>query len=141
MGRFPRLDALILNAGVLPVESISIARGIVAFFKSPSNVAKTAADIIVQKVGERTSDNKFGEVFAANVLGHYGLVHELQDVMALTATFESKSSRGYAPRVFWTTSTTASQKYFNPNDPQCLEGFVYIFSMYLFFSKSLNFIN
>ncbi|KAJ1568090.1 hypothetical protein HK405_003677, partial [Cladochytrium tenue] len=85
----------------------------------------TAADVIVQAVGARTRDGRYGEVFAANLLGHYIMLRELEPLLARVAqmapALHEPPARSMA-RVIWTGSTSATQSFFNEDDFQCLEG-------------------
>ncbi|KAJ3171946.1 hypothetical protein HK101_011199 [Irineochytrium annulatum] len=122
--RFQRLDALIFNAGVMPVESISILAGTIAFIKSPTNIAKSTGDVIIQRKGVMTADGKYGEAFAANTLGHFGVVRELEGLLADTAkALEAADGGGpRGARVIWITSVTAEERFFDINDAQCAKG-------------------
>jgi 17beta-estradiol 17-dehydrogenase/3beta-hydroxysteroid 3-dehydrogenase len=121
--RFTRLDALVCNAGILPIASVSMARAVKEFLKDPAGVVTKGAGI-VQKVGDMTKDGHYGETFAANLLGHFGLLRELEDLLATTAEKLSKEveSSVMGSRVIWLSSTTADQEYFDTNDIQCLRG-------------------
>ncbi|KAI8824215.1 uncharacterized protein EV422DRAFT_519300 [Fimicolochytrium jonesii] len=109
--RFSRLDALLLNAGILPCSHINIRRGVKNLLTRPSYVAKTGGDFFSQYLGDVTADG-LGTVFAANVFGHYVMVKQLLSTL----------SRSPSSRVLWFSSTTADPSFFNPADFQCLKG-------------------
>ncbi|KAJ3322241.1 hypothetical protein HDV06_003301 [Boothiomyces sp. JEL0866] len=79
--RFVVLDYLFLNAGILPVERIDLLGGVGKLITDPAYVARTGGDIIVQEVGRQTPEG-LGQVFAANVFGHYILVKEFADLLS-----------------------------------------------------------
>ncbi|KAH9276925.1 hypothetical protein BASA83_000437 [Batrachochytrium salamandrivorans] len=79
--RFHHIDFLILNAGIMPISHTSFSGGAKDLFTRPATLAKTGGDSLVQRMGTVTSEG-LGEVFAANVFGHYIMVRELEDTMA-----------------------------------------------------------
>ncbi|KAJ3171000.1 hypothetical protein HDU88_008034 [Geranomyces variabilis] len=108
--RFNRLDALHLNAGILPCSSMDISTGVWNLLTRPSYVAQTGGDFFKQEVGAQTAEG-LGAVFAANVFGHYIMAMELLPRM----------QRG--SRVLWFSSTTAATpEFFDAGDLQCLTG-------------------
>ncbi|KAJ3295050.1 hypothetical protein HK104_003056 [Borealophlyctis nickersoniae] len=110
--RFKRLDYLFLNAGIFPVERIDYVRGFVELFTAPKHLAKTGGtSVLVQRQGQVTAEG-LGQVFAANVFGHYIMVKELEDKLAASGS----------GRVIWFSSTTASPTHFSEEDYQCLKG-------------------
>ncbi|KAJ3308865.1 hypothetical protein HDV04_000745 [Boothiomyces sp. JEL0838] len=110
--RFVVLDYLFLNAGIMPVDRIDLAHGVTKLLTDPGYVARTGGDIIVQEVGKQTPQG-LGQVFAANVFGHYILVKEFTDLLSASG----------AGKVIWCSSTTASETaFFDPEDFQCLHG-------------------
>ncbi|KAJ3028661.1 UNVERIFIED_CONTAM: hypothetical protein HDU68_001144 [Siphonaria sp. JEL0065] len=131
--RFTRIDSLIFNAGMLPVHHVAYWHAIKAAIKNPSQFSKIAGgEAIVQRVGDVTKDAfQFGETFAANFLGHYILLRELESVLEGTARLIKGEKGGLSgsgsikedgPRVVWTTSDTADRELFDESDPQCLKG-------------------
>ncbi|KAJ3154979.1 hypothetical protein HDU86_004498 [Geranomyces michiganensis] len=108
--RFHRLDALYLNAGILPCSAMDIPTGVYNLVTRPAYVAQTGGDFFKQEVGATTAEG-LGAVFAANVFGHYIMVMELL----------TRMQRG--SRVLWFSSTTASTpEFFDAEDLQCLKG-------------------
>ncbi|KAL5036508.1 3-keto-steroid reductase [Batrachochytrium dendrobatidis] len=109
--RFDRIDFLILNAGIMPISHMSLSGAFKDLFTRPATLAKTGGDALIQRTGTVTSEG-LGEVFSANVFGHYIIVRELEDIM-----IKSKS-----PRIVWMSSTTASPSAMSFEDYQCLKG-------------------
>ncbi|KAI8922400.1 hypothetical protein DFJ77DRAFT_506175 [Powellomyces hirtus] len=108
--RFTRLDALHLNAGILPCTAMDIPTGIRNLITRPSYVAQTGGDFFKQEIGVTTAEG-LSAVFAANVFGHYIMTKELLSHMTPGA------------RVLWFSSTTASTPaFFDATDYQCLKG-------------------
>jgi NAD(P)-dependent dehydrogenase (short-subunit alcohol dehydrogenase family) len=128
--RFKRIHALVFNAGVLPVSSLSYWNGTKAFFTDPTNLAKTSADVIVQTVGMKTGDGLgLGEVFVANTLGHFGMLRELESVLEQTVVLERSEGReAFFAKVLWTSSTTAAPEFLDEADLQCLKGYIFVSS-------------
>ncbi|KAI8912403.1 hypothetical protein BC831DRAFT_490930 [Entophlyctis helioformis] len=108
--RFRRLDFLALNAGIMPVAAIDAVAGAVDLFTRPLVLAKSGGNALVQRAGLVTAEG-LGEVFAANVFGHYLLVRELEDELA----------RSGDARVVWMSSTTADPALFDDSDWQCVK--------------------
>ncbi|EGF81966.1 hypothetical protein BATDEDRAFT_87320 [Batrachochytrium dendrobatidis JAM81] len=109
--QFDRIDFLILNAGIMPISHMSLSGAFKDLFTRPATLAKTGGDALIQRTGTVTSEG-LGEVFSANVFGHYIIVRELEDIM-----IKSKS-----PRIVWMSSTTASPSAMSFEDYQCLKG-------------------
>ncbi|KAJ3199391.1 hypothetical protein HDU82_000457 [Entophlyctis luteolus] len=124
--RFKRLDALVCNAGMIPIAGISLASGMVQFFRDPADFAKSTAHTIKQQIGATVSDGDggtFGAAFVANFFGHYIFLREVQGIMADTARFlRSKRATTQYARVVWVTSDTVMPKVFDSADIQCLRG-------------------
>lgn len=109
--RFTRLDCLLLNAGILPCSHMNIGAGVKNLLTRPSYVAKTGGDFFAQYRGETTPEG-LGQVFAANVFGHYIMTKELEPALL----------RSPSPRILWFSSTTAAPDFFDASDFQCLQG-------------------
>ncbi|KAJ3137643.1 hypothetical protein HK100_000555 [Physocladia obscura] len=125
--RYGRLDAFICNAGMIPVERFSLPHAILSMLRNPANFAQTTADAIIQRIGVRTADSfAFGEAFAANFLGHYIFLKEVENLMQKTTNLlkDENYHRGSSvgSRVVWMTSDTAEHKFFDFSDIQCLKG-------------------
>ncbi|ORY40947.1 hypothetical protein BCR33DRAFT_348927 [Rhizoclosmatium globosum] len=109
---------------MIPVESVNIFKAAIALLKDPANIAKTTGEVMVQSIGSTTKDEfQFGEAFAANFLGHYLLLKELEGVLEKTTKLLKDENRGWeGARVIWLTSDTAEHHMFDPNDIMCLKG-------------------
>jgi 17beta-estradiol 17-dehydrogenase/3beta-hydroxysteroid 3-dehydrogenase len=70
--RFPHLDYFFANAGMIPVIGYNWVSGIFQLVTSPS-VFLTTTNFLRQRVGAVTSEG-VGEVFAANLYGHFVMV-------------------------------------------------------------------
>ncbi|KAJ3119486.1 hypothetical protein HK098_005399 [Nowakowskiella sp. JEL0407] len=110
---YKSISSLIFNAGYMPVERMIIYKGLINLFTQPVYFMKTGGDMIIQRIGEVTSDG-IGMSFMANVLGHYIILRELEGLLHTTEYGEA--------RVMWVGSTTGIPKYFNVNDIHCLHG-------------------
>ncbi|KAI8908374.1 hypothetical protein EDD86DRAFT_191421 [Gorgonomyces haynaldii] len=106
-----KLDFLVLNAGVMPLDGLDLKSGIVDLFVRPGWVAKTGGNILRQTRGSVTKDG-LGLSFAANLYGHYILATELQHSLE-----QSKSGK-----IIWLSSTTAAPECLDFDDEQCLRG-------------------
>ncbi|KAI8615896.1 hypothetical protein BC830DRAFT_254080 [Chytriomyces sp. MP71] len=106
-----RITALVFNAGMIPIDCISIPAAVRAFVRNPANVVNATGDTIIQHRGVITRDGlHLGEAFAANFFGHFLLLRELEDLLVEDG------------RVIWMTSNTAEAKFFNAEDLMCLKG-------------------
>ncbi|KAJ3595758.1 hypothetical protein NHX12_005061 [Muraenolepis orangiensis] len=106
--RYPRVDHLYLNAGIMPNPQIDVK----AFFKGlfSSNVIHmfaTAEGLLTQK--DRRNSDGLQEVFATNLFGHFLLVRELEPLLCGT----ERSSQ-----VVWTSSSNALRSAFSLEDLQ-----------------------
>ena len=73
-------------------------------------------------MGGKTADG-LGEAFVANALGHFGMLRELEDLLAKTVVAERREGRGgFYSRVLWTSSTTAVPEFLDEDDLQCMKG-------------------
>ncbi|KAJ3115091.1 hypothetical protein HDU96_001203 [Phlyctochytrium bullatum] len=115
--RFPRIDALVCNAGVIPVKSVSMANGVYNFFVNPTELAKTTGEVLVQRKGVLTQDGQYGLAFAANTLGHYILLKELEGLLE-----ESGKTVRNGVKIVWMTSVTVADEYFDLEDLQGVKG-------------------
>ncbi|KAI8801787.1 hypothetical protein BJ742DRAFT_835537 [Cladochytrium replicatum] len=112
--RFEKIDALVMNAGVLHSEGIRVRWALYQLATRPDHVFRTGGDIVIQPVGETTPDSggTLGEVFAANVLGHYILLREIEDLL---------SAAGGSGKVLFNSSSTPVAESVDLNDFQALE--------------------
>ncbi|KCV67876.1 hypothetical protein, variant [Fonticula alba] len=111
LSHYNRLDGLFANAGIFPNTGIAygvlpraLLRGI------PYLMMSGGEDLVIQPVGRVTKDG-LGEVFAANVFGHFIMVQEFAHLL--------QANNG---RVVWTSSSTGMADKFSWSDPQCIKG-------------------
>ncbi|KAI9138495.1 hypothetical protein BKA69DRAFT_1091533 [Paraphysoderma sedebokerense] len=110
MKRFPPLTHLFLNAGIMPITGLNwnaIAKDMVL---RPYDLFSTGRNAFTQETGKLSKEG-YGEVFAANVLGHLGLIQYLQPHFSKIET-----------RIIWTSSITASADAFKISDIECKNG-------------------
>ncbi|KAI9274677.1 hypothetical protein BDA99DRAFT_498218 [Phascolomyces articulosus] len=100
------IDYLFCNAGILSTSGIDWSNVVWQFLASPIGFLERS-DATVQIVGEINADG-MGNVFAANVFGHYIMARELETLL-------DKSAEG---RVIWTSSLTAEKSCFDIEDWQ-----------------------
>lgn len=135
--RIPRLDVVILSAGIggwvglnwpLAVKTVLFDtveavtwpkyklshRG--SLVKNPSRVRDEPSQPLLEKQ-EKGNEPPLGEVFCANVFGHYVLAHELMPLLSRTATPSSATSG----KVIWVSSLEAVDDKFSLDDIQGLE--------------------
>lgn len=94
---FPRIDAAIFNAGMGAFLGIDWLACFLALARDWTG-ALTHPEFKIQEVGRTCSSGRFtvGEVFCANVFGHYFLAHELMGLL--------RRGRG---RIVWVSSLEA----------------------------------
>lgn len=106
-GTYPQLDALVLNAGMGAFTGINWPQAVWHILTDfPRSV--TYPEYKLQAKGRLTPDG-LGEVFTANVFGHYYLAHELMPLL-----------RNGAGRVLWSGSLEAYEWTFDADDLQSL---------------------
>ncbi|KAI8852043.1 hypothetical protein BC829DRAFT_91649 [Chytridium lagenaria] len=115
--RFSRIDSLVFNAGYIPVKSISIYKGVIAFITAPSDLAKSTGDVLIQEEKVLTRDGQYGLAFAANTLGHFILLRELESLLEDSARLVRENG-GDGVKIIWMTSVTVEEKFFELNDIQ-----------------------
>ncbi|CAG8468896.1 4101_t:CDS:2 [Paraglomus occultum] len=104
--KYKKIDLLFCNAGILSCDFIDWS--IVARQVFTDQIALlTETQCIVQPVGKLTSE-EIGETFATNLFGHYVMIRELVDLLAVSG--ESK--------VIWTSSLTCRRSDYDPKDFQ-----------------------
>ncbi|KAI1499505.1 hypothetical protein F5X99DRAFT_419876 [Biscogniauxia marginata] len=124
----PRIDAAILNAGIGGWQGIDwlqflkqiLSVGLVQSTSFPSfKIALPAAVLDQQKLlGEKglspgaAPPPELGEVFCANVFGHYILAHELLPLLGRSSPDEEPG------RVIWTSSVDTGREHFDHDDFQ-----------------------
>lgn len=110
--RYPRVDFLYLNAGIMPNPHVDIG----AFFKglfsrNVINMFSTAEGLLTQQ--DRLNADGMQEVFATNVFGHFVLIRELEPLLCQT---------DHTSRVVWTSSSNARRSAFSIEDIQHRNG-------------------
>ncbi|KAJ3216216.1 hypothetical protein HDU67_009790 [Dinochytrium kinnereticum] len=116
--RFSRIDALVFNAGYIPVKSISIYKGIIGFLTNPSDLARTTGEVLIQEQGVLTRDGQYGLAFAANTLGHFILMKELEELLEESARIIRKVDPDDGVKIIWMTSVTVSREFYDASDFQ-----------------------
>ncbi|KAI9257695.1 hypothetical protein BY458DRAFT_518635 [Sporodiniella umbellata] len=110
--KYSHVNYIFCNAGILSALGINWKKTFSMFFTHPIQLIEKS-DATIQRIGE-ISDEGIGYVFAANVLGHYFMMRELEDLM-------SASGDG---RVIWTSSITADSTCFSVDDWQGIKSSV-----------------
>ncbi|QDS74764.1 hypothetical protein FKW77_001469 [Venturia effusa] len=125
--RYERIDVLVCNAGIggwLGVDFVGAAK---QFFTEGLNmltepkfkigavgwVTKKQIPSLAEE-GKEEDEPKIGEVFCANLFGHYLLCHYLMSVL-------SRSRGGESGRVIWVSTLEAYKRTFSMDDFQGLE--------------------
>ncbi|KAI9491457.1 hypothetical protein BDB00DRAFT_833093 [Zychaea mexicana] len=103
---YSHIDYIFCNAGILSTSGINWSQVVWQFLASPVGFMERS-DATVQIVGEINADG-MGNVFAANVFGHYIMARELESLLHI-------SGEG---RVIWTSSLTAEKSVFDIEDWQ-----------------------
>lgn len=138
--RLPRLDAVILNAGIggwtglnwpLAVKEVlsDVVQGVTwpnykladvgAVIRSQTSSSTVSSDEAqpLLPAQEKTSEPPLGKVFCSNVFGHYLLAHELMPLLSKAASSSSRSGG----KVIWMSSVEAmSSEYLDADDVQAL---------------------
>lgn len=117
---FPKLDAIILNAGLGGWSGINWFQavfGILTDFVHQTTwpkykIARVGA--VTEKQTNADEEPALGEVFCANVLGHYMLAHNVVPLLK-----EANGIDGPG-RIVWISSIEATKKFFNLEDIQGL---------------------
>ncbi|KAL5336780.1 hypothetical protein BJX70DRAFT_371541 [Aspergillus crustosus] len=120
---FPKLDAVVLNAGIggwtgidWPLAIWSVVTDLVHAVSWPTyKVAPAGVITENQTTSLADKEPRLGTVFCANVLGHYMLAH---NVMPLLHRSGSPNGPG---RVIWVSSQEATIKHFDVDDLQGLQ--------------------
>lgn len=129
--KIPRLDALVLNAGMIGIEGIrwgpaiwdcivNTAEAMTYWEHNIPSLGRRVGKQIQEKDGmvSEVEEPALGEVFCANVFGHYVLAHELMPL--LHATEGSQRQEGDRGRIIWISSLEALDNSFNVEDLQAL---------------------
>ncbi|KAI8335654.1 hypothetical protein EDC96DRAFT_524667 [Choanephora cucurbitarum] len=104
--KYSHVNYLFCNAGILNTKGINWMTVVRLLFTDPVGLVERS-DATVQNVGEINADG-IGEIFAANVLGHYIMMREMEGLL-------DRSGDG---RIIWTSSITAKYDCFDIDDWQ-----------------------
>lgn len=122
--RIPRLDSIVLNAGIGGWTGLNWAGLMYAFFVKgvlhmatyPDYKLARSGAVVRQNVDDpAASPPVLGEIFSANVFGHYVLAHEL---LPLLSRETEKEPPG---RIIWTSSIEADAISLNLDDFQGIQ--------------------
>lgn len=118
---FPKLDAVILNAGIGGWSGISwlkaiwgICTDLIHQVTWPS-YKLASVGVLTPRQTDKEEEPALGAVFCANVFGHYMLAHNVAPLLK-----KAKSPNGPG-RVIWVSSIEATIKAFNMDDIQGLQ--------------------
>ncbi|KAG2219690.1 hypothetical protein INT45_001862 [Circinella minor] len=109
---YSQVDYLFCNGGILSTSGINWSQVIWQFLESPVGFLERS-DATIQIVGELNADG-MGNVFAANVFGHYIMGREIESLL-------NNSGEG---RVIWTSSLTSEKSTFDIEDWQGIKSSV-----------------
>lgn len=139
--RLPRLDAIILTAGIggwkeglwginWPLATLKVLTGFVESVTWPVYKVAERGGVVKPQLGITNSSNSettgkqetkkeppLGSVFCSNVFGHYILAHELMPLLSI-ASSPSSNSGG---KIVWISSIEALEAQFSLDDIQGLE--------------------
>lgn len=118
LSSIPKLDVLVLNAGIAGFTGLNWFRAIYMILTNiiqattwPASYCLSKTGVLAKKQTNSLKEPPLGEIFCANVFGHYLLSHEL---MPLLSKIDSAS------RVIWTSSLEAVRESFDISDIQGL---------------------
>ncbi|KAL4958391.1 hypothetical protein BDW69DRAFT_153936 [Aspergillus filifer] len=126
---FPKLDAVILNAGIggwtglnWPLAIWSVLTDLVHAVTWPTFKIAPAGQITeYQTSSVKDKEPRLGTVFCANVFGHYMLAHNVMPLLRKAGSSDSSSGAGEeSGRVIWVSSIEATVKAFDVEDIQGL---------------------
>ncbi|ROT36291.1 hypothetical protein SODALDRAFT_380625 [Sodiomyces alkalinus F11] len=122
--RIPRLDAVVLNAGIGGWTGLNWAgltysffvKGLMYMATYPDYKLARSGAVVRQSVeGADACPPVLGEIFCANVFGHYVLAHELLPLLSRDSEKERPA------RIIWTSSIEADAISLNLDDFQGIE--------------------
>ncbi|KAI9040951.1 3-keto-steroid reductase [Aspergillus affinis] len=115
---FPKLDAILLNAGIggwtgldWPRAVWGICTDLVHAATWPAYKLASAGVVTDPQTPRADQEPRLGNVFCANVFGHYMLAHNVMPLLRRP---------GHSGRIIWVSSIEATVKLFNPEDLQGL---------------------
>ncbi|XP_068109708.1 3-keto-steroid reductase/17-beta-hydroxysteroid dehydrogenase 7 isoform X3 [Hyperolius riggenbachi] len=110
--RYPHIDDLYLNAGIMPDPQISFKTFIKGLFsRNAIHMFTTGEGLLTQR--DRKTDDGLQEVFETNVFGHYMLVKELESLLC---------HADHPSKLIWTSSSNARKSAFSIADIQHSQG-------------------
>ncbi|ODH41149.1 hypothetical protein ACO22_01449 [Paracoccidioides brasiliensis] len=127
----PKLDAIILNAGILGVTGINWFKAVymcltelvnATTYPSPYTLRDTG--VLTNKQTSQPDEPPLGQIFCTNVFGHYMLCHALMPLLSACNTTPG--------RMIWISSLEATRDCFDISDIQTLKNWrAYEASKYL----------
>lgn len=123
--KFPKLDAVILNAGLggwtgidWPKAVFTVLTDLVHAVSWPTYKIAPAGVLTEKQVPDMKGEEetRLGAIFCANVFGHYMLTHNVIRLLRQAGS----SSGDETGRIIWVSSLEASINYFNTDDLQGL---------------------
>ncbi|EEP80457.1 predicted protein [Uncinocarpus reesii 1704] len=119
LASLPKLDALVLNAGIAGFTGLNWFRAVYMILTDlvhavtyPSSYCLSNTGTLVKKQTQLADEPPLGQLFCANVFGHYMLSHNLVPLL------EKSNIPG---RIIWTSSVEATREVFNVSDIQALK--------------------
>ncbi|KAL3832292.1 hypothetical protein ACJMK2_023947 [Sinanodonta woodiana] len=109
--KYNKIDYLFMNAGIMSVSRVHWKKVFTSILSRDCVHALSTGEGLLQHVDDTTSDG-LKKVFATNLFGHYILFRELEDCLGGTTTTQ----------IIWTSSKSASNKYFHIEDMQHMIG-------------------
>ncbi|KAK2805350.1 hypothetical protein FQN50_006251, partial [Emmonsiellopsis sp. PD_5] len=114
----PKLDSIILNAGIAGFTGLNYAKAIYLFCTELVNAitwtaryTRSETGVLAKKQTNQPDEPALGHIFLANVFGHYMLAHALMPVL-------SACGAERPGRVVWTSSVEATPGVFDVGDVQ-----------------------
>ncbi|KAL4960500.1 3-keto-steroid reductase [Aspergillus stella-maris] len=125
---FPKLDAVILNAGIggwtglnWPLAIWSVLTDLVHAVTWPTFKIAPAGQITeYQTSSVKDKEPQMGTVFCANVFGHYMLAHNVMPLLHKAGSSDGDGDEYASGRVIWVSSIEATVKAFDVDDIQGL---------------------
>ncbi|WEW60747.1 3-keto-steroid reductase [Emydomyces testavorans] len=115
----PKLDVVVLNAGIGGFTGLNWFRAVYMVLTDmvhavtwPSSYCLSGTGILVNKQTQLSDEPPLGQLFCANVFGHYMLTHNLIPLL------EKSEVPG---RIIWTSSLEATREAFDESDIQGLK--------------------
>ncbi|KUL91285.1 hypothetical protein ZTR_01785 [Talaromyces verruculosus] len=120
---FPKLDSIILNAGIggwsgidWPSAIWNVCTDMLHATTWPSYKLGYVG-MVVPKQTQSPNEKPLGSVFCANVFGHYMLAHNVMPLLRRRRSAQNTTSHGPG-RVIWVSSIEATDKSFSVDDIQ-----------------------